>query len=109
AVGYAKVSFTDIYDQVTNYRRAMIQKIPELIKVNEKDIKVIFILSEDTGLPGRGHSIELDDAEMKMLEDLNISILKYNKILAEAKKMYKEHLKYQREAKLIPDLSVDSE
>lgn len=109
AVGYAKVGFTDIYNQVTNYRRAMIQKIPDLKDVNEKDIKVIFILSEDTGLPGKGHSIELNNSEIKMLEDQNISLLKYNKILAEAKKMYREHLKYQREAKIIPDLSTDCE
>ena len=109
AVGYAKVGFTDIYNQITNYRRAMIQKIPDLIDVKEKDIKVIFILSEDTGLPGKGHSIELNDSEIKMLEDQNISLLKYNKILAEAKKMYREHLKYQREAKIIPDLSIDCE
>lgn len=109
AVGYAKVGFTDIYNQVTNYRRAMIQNIPDLKDVNEKDIKVIFILSEDTGLPGKGHSIELNNSEIKMLEDQNISLLKYNKILAEAKKMYREHLKYQREAKIIPDLSTDCE
>lgn len=42
-----------------------------------------------------------------MLESMNISILKYNKILAEAKKMYKDHLEYQKQAKIIPDLSSE--
>ena len=104
-VGHAKVSFTDIYQQVTNYRKAIIQNTPELEKIDGKDIKVIFILSEDCGFQGSGNRIELTDDEVKMLKDMNISILKYNKILAEAKKMYSEHLKYQKEAKLIPDLS----
>lgn len=105
AVGYAKVNYLDIYSQVTNYRRAMIQKIPELHKVDEKDIQVIFILSEDTGLPGSGNSIELSEDEIGMLEGMNISILKYNKIIAEAKKMYREHIQYQKDIKLIPDLT----
>lgn len=73
--------------------------------VDEKEIKVIFILSEDTGLPGSGNSIELSEDEIRMLEGMNISVLKYSKILAEARKMYKDHLRYQKEAKLIPDLS----
>lgn len=105
AVGYAKVSYLDIYSQVTNYRRAMIQKIPELHEVDEKDIPVIFILSEDTGLPGSGNSIELSKDEIGMLAGMNISILKYNKIIAEAKKMYREHIQYQKDIKLIPDLT----
>ena len=104
-VGHAKVSFTDIYQQVTNYRNAIIQNTPELEKIDGKDIKVIFILSEDCGFQGSGNRIELTDDEVKILKDMNISILKYNKILAEAKKMYSKHLKYQKEAKLIPDLS----
>lgn len=106
-VGHAKVKYSDIYNQVTNYRRAMIQKVPDLRKVEEGDIKVIFILSEDCGLPGTLNSIQLSELEIIMLRQANITILKYNKILAEAKKMYKEHLKYQKEAKIIPDLSSD--
>ena len=107
AKGYAKVVYTDIYNQVTNYRRAMIQKVPDLKGINEKEIKVIFILSEDTGLPGSGNNIEISVDEKQMLESMNISILKYNKILAEAKKMYKDHLEYQKQAKIIPDLSSE--
>lgn len=105
-VDHAKVSFTDIYTQVTNYRKAMIQNIPELEKVDEKAIKVIFILSEDCGLEGSGNRIELSEDEIEILKNRNISIVKYNKILAEAKKMYSEHLNYQKEAKLIPDLRM---
>lgn len=85
----------------------MIQKVPDLKGINEKEIKVIFILSEDTGLPGSGNNIEISVDEKQMLESMNISILKYNKILAEAKKMYKDHLEYQKQAKIIPDLSSE--
>lgn len=105
-IGHAKVTYSDIYNQVTNYRRAIIQKTPNLASIDEKDIKVIFILSEDTGLPGSGNSIEISIDEKRMLESMNISILKYNKILSEAKKMYQEHLNYQKEAKLLPDLNM---
>lgn len=103
--GHAKVTYTDIYDQVNRYRSAIIQSVPEFKSVDTKEIKVIFILSEDSGLPGSGNTIEIANEEIRLLESVNISILKYNKVLAEAKKMYQEHLKYQKEAKLIPDLS----
>lgn len=106
ADGYARVNFTMINEQITNYRKAMIQNIPELSTVNEQDIKVIFILSENTGMVGSGNKIEFSEIEKKMLDISNITILKYSKIIAEAKKMYKEHLEYQKEAKLIPDLSL---
>ena len=55
---------------------------------------------------GSGNKIEFSEIEKKMLDISNITILKYSKIIAEAKKMYKEHLEYQKEAKLIPDLSL---
>ena len=102
ADGYAKVNFSMINDQITNYRRAMIQNIPELVTVDERKIKVIFILSENTGMNGTNQSIEFSKTEVDMFKVSNIEILKYNQILAEAKKMYREHLKYQQEAKLYP-------
>ena len=107
ADGYAKVNFNMINEQITNYRKAMIQSIPELKTVDETEIKVIFILSENTGMKGTGHSIEFSEREMKMFKVSNIEILKYNKILSEAKKMYKEHIKYQREEKLYPSLTSE--
>ena len=107
ADGYAKVNFNMINEQITNYRRAMIQNLPELKTVDEREIKVIFILSEDTGMKGTNQSIEFSKAEVDMLKVSNIEILKYNKILSEAKKMYKEHLEYQQKAKLYPSLTTE--
>ncbi|MGT2712833.1 ATP-binding protein [Streptococcus oriscaviae] len=108
ADGYARVDFNMINEQITNYRQAMIQNIPELRTVDETDIKVIFVLSENTGMIGAGNKIEFTAREKQMLDISNITILKYSKIIAEARKMYQDHLKYQKEAKLIPDLSTDS-
>ena len=102
ADGYAKVNFNMINEQITNYRQAMIQNIPELKSVKETEIKVIFILSENTGMSGTNQKIEFTERELQMLEISNIEILKYNKILSEAKKMYREHLRYQQGAKLYP-------
>lgn len=104
--GHARVTFTDIYYQVTNYRRAMIQKIPELKLVKENQIKVVFILPEDTGLPGSNNTIWLSEQELEILSRANITILKYNKILAEAKKMYREHINYQKKANIVPILNT---
>ena len=85
----------------------MIQNLPELKTVDEREIKVIFILTEDTGMKGTNQSIEFSKAEVDMLKVSNIEILKYNKILSEAKKMYKEHLEYQQKAKLYPSLTTE--
>lgn len=109
ADGYARVDFNMINEQITNYRKAMIQNIPELRTVDETEIKVIFVLSENTGMVGAGNKIEFTAREKQMLDISNITILKYSKIIAEARKMYQDHLKYQKEAKLIPDLSAESE
>lgn len=104
--GHANVEFIDIYEQVTNYRKAMIQQIPELKSIEERQIKVVFILPEDTGLMGSGNTIQLSEREIEMLDGSNITILKYNKILAEAKKMYREHIDYQKKANIVPILNT---
>ncbi|MDU3086833.1 MAG: ATP-binding protein [Peptoniphilus harei] len=102
--GYSGVNFAMIYNQVTKYRRAMIQNIPELEDVEETKIKVIFILSEDSGSISSNNKIKFSNNELKLLEESNIEILKYNKILASSRKMYREHLEYQKSINLIPDL-----
>ena len=84
----------------------MIQQIPELKSIEERQIKVVFILPEDTGLMGSGNTIQLSEREIEMLDGSNITILKYNKILAEAKKMYREHIDYQKKANIVPILNT---
>ena len=82
----------------------MIQNIEELKNIDERKIKVIVILPEDTGRNGSGNTIEFTDSDLAGFSTFNIEILKYNKILSEAKKMYREHLIYQQSAKLYPQL-----
>lgn len=106
--GYAKVNFNMINEQITNYRRAMKQHIPSLESVEEEEIKVIFILSEDTGIVGANNRIQFTKRELAMLEVSNIEILKYNEILERSRKMYREHLTYQTEAKLLPNLGTET-
>lgn len=107
--GYAKVNFNMINEQITNYRRAMKQHIPSLESVEEEEIKVIFILSEDTGIVGANNRIQFTKGELAMLEVSNIEILKYNEILERSRKMYREHLIYQTEAKLLPNLGTETD
>ena len=103
--GHAKVTYTDIYDQVTKYRKALIQSNPKLGNIGNSEIKAIFILSEDAGLPGNGNTIQISEEELNMLSGINITVLKYNDILVEAKKMYREHINYQKEANIVPILN----
>ena len=103
--GHAKVTYTDIYDQVTKYRKALIQSNPKLGNIGNSEIKAIFILSEDAGLPGNGNTIQISEEELNMLSGINITVLKYNDILVEAKKMYREHINYQKEANVVPILN----
>lgn len=107
--GYAKVNFNMINEQITNYRQAMKQHIPSLESVEEEEIKVIFILSEDTGIVGANNRIQFTKRELAMLEVSNIEILKYNEILERSRKMYREHLTYQTEAKLLPNLGTETD
>lgn len=107
--GYAKVNFNMINEQITNYRQAMKQHIPSLESVEEEEIKVIFILSEDTGIVGTNNKIQFTKRELAMLEVSNIEILKYNEILERSRKMYREHLTYQTEAKLLPNLGTETD
>ena len=104
--GHANVTFLEMYEQVNNYRKAMIQNIPELKKVETNQIKAIFVLSEDTGIEGSGNTIEISKGQEEMLKIENITILKYNKILAEAKKMYRDHINYQKKANIVPILNT---
>lgn len=102
---YSKVTFTQIYDQINRYRKAIIQNIPELKEVKSNEIKAIFIVSEDTGYEGSGNKIELTKDELGYLTQGNITILKYNEMLSRSKKMYKEHIEYSKNIKAIPKLS----
>lgn len=102
---YSRVTFTQIYNQINRYRKAIIQNIPELKEVKQNDIKAIFIVSEDTGYAGSGNKIELTKEELGYLTQANITILKYNEMLSRSKKMYKEHIEYSRNIKVIPKLS----
>lgn len=105
-VDHAFVSYTDIYTQIDNYRTAIIQSNDDWTTINPLDIKAYFILSEDSGTVGSGNKIVLKDHEIKNLNNMNIKILKYNKLINNAKAMYKEHLRVIRDAKVIPDFNT---
>lgn len=101
--GHAKVTYSDIYNQIDKYRVALKQKFSELEKVDDTDIKAVFIISEDMGIES-GNKIDLKEREVKQLKDINIEILKYNQIVDQSQKMYQDHIKIIREANILPKL-----
>lgn len=105
AKDHALVNYTDIYNQIKNYRQAIVQNRPELEIHDEEDIKAYFIISEDAGI-GTGNKIELTDKEYGRLNDSNIKVIKYNKLLTDIRRMYKEHLSYLEEQKVVPNFEL---
>lgn len=104
ATGYAKVKYTDIYNQIEKYRIALIQNLSDNMKsINKEDIKAYFIILEDAGIEGSGNSIEISEKEIISLEEtFNIKILKYNQIIDNALCIYEEFIKIIESEKNIP-------
>lgn len=102
---YSKVDYPTIYSQINRYRKAIKQNIPELESVNPINIKAVFIISDDSGVDSPENAINLSEDEMILLKQSNIKVLKYSKILKNCKKMYEQHIEYEKDIKLTPDLS----
>lgn len=102
--GHAKIQYGDMTSQIKQYRQALIQNLPDnLKKIESENIKAYFIISEDAGLQGTGNAIELSKKELDTLEYLNIKLLKYNQITANAHKFYDEFIKIIKMEKNIPN------
>ena len=90
---YSNVSFSRIYEQITSYRRALIQKLGDEDKtIREEDIPAYFIGSEDMGPVGAGYAIAFTDAEMDMLKRSNIILLTYRDLVIHAERAYRDHI-----------------
>lgn len=102
--GHAKIQCEDITSQVKQYRKALIQNLPNnLKKIEPTSIKAYYIISEDAGLQGTGNAIEIDECELENLENLNIKLLKYNQIIHNAYISYDEFIKIIKIEKNIPN------
>ena len=90
---YSNVSFSCIYDQISKYRRALIQKLGTEDKtIREEEISAYFIGSEDMGPVGVGNAIGFTDTEMDMLKRSNITLLTYRDLVIHAERVYRDHI-----------------
>lgn len=107
--GHAKVGVLDIQRQITKYRNAIIQGLGNQARniANPSDIKAFFILSEDTGLSGQNHAIQFTEDDYRVLETLNIELIPYNEMVANAKKAYRDHLKVLEAQGQTPYLTIE--
>lgn len=90
---YSKANVYSILKQITDYRLAIRQKL-DLAEENigEEKIPAYFIASEDTGVPGHGHAIELTDNQQQLLEKANITLLTYRELVSHARRAYRDHI-----------------
>lgn len=102
--GHAKIEVEDITSQVRQYRKALIQNLPNnLENIEPEDIKAYYIISEDTGLQGTGNAIEISKKDLENFKNSNITLLKYNQIIDNAYKSYDEFIKIIKIEKNIPN------
>ena len=104
-IDHAYVEYSDIYNQIKQYRKAIMQNTPELKNIEANEIKAYFVVSENTGIQGVGNKIELTSEEVKMLEQQRIYILKYNEIIKKTRRLYREHLEILQEQQILPNFS----
>lgn len=101
---YSRVSFNRIKDQVSDYRKAVIQGLPlgSSRPPQKKEIPAYFICPEDTGYAGEEHGIVLEEDEPELLKALNITLLSYRDLVANAKKAYRDHIRVVEEEGGLP-------
>lgn len=104
--GHAKVKYSQMHDQIKEYRQALIGSLTEIEKnqIKPSDILAIFILPEDTSTSSF-NTIEIDESELRMLKQNNIKLYTYAELLENAKNLYKDFILAIRNKKLIPNLS----
>ena len=104
--GYAKVEFSDIYNQIKRYRQALIKNLTGLNKedIQPTDILAIFILSEDAS-DSSLNTITITNEEQSILKNQNIQLCTYAQLLKNTKNMYKDFINITKSKKIIPNLS----
>jgi len=65
--GHARVTSGKMIDQINKYRCAVKQSSTEYENINDTDIKVYFIISEDSGV-NNVNTINFSDSDMKMFK-----------------------------------------
>lgn len=104
---YSHITYSKIHDQVTAYRRAIMQKLglAEGV-VSEEEIPAYFIGSEKMGPAGRGFAIELSANEISLLKQSNIELLTYQDLILHAERAYRDHIEVIEQRGDVPYFEV---
>lgn len=90
---YSNVTYSDIYNQITRYRSALLQNLGlENENIRKSNIPAFFIAPADTGVSGIGHEVELTEDEFELLAKSNITLLTYHDLVINAKRAYSDHI-----------------
>lgn len=99
---YSHVTYSKIHDQITAYRRAILQKLGAEGTANEEDILAYFIGSDKMGLAGHGFAIELSSNEINLLRQSNITLLTYQDLILHAERAYHDHIEVIEQQGTVP-------
>ena len=102
--GHARVTSGKMIDQINKYRYTVKQSSTEYENINDTDIKVYFIISEDSGV-NNVNTINFSDSDMKMFKAANIEILKYSKLIDRARRSYADFINIINAEKKIPNFN----
>lgn len=108
--GHAKVTATQLIDQIERYRKAIIQWMgtegKNKIGTDFSLIPAYAIISEDTGEPGQGNKLTFAKSDYKMLEAVNIKLLTYRDLVQNAYAEYRDFVQVREDNGNIPYFSV---
>lgn len=99
---YSHVTYTKIYDQITKYRRAIIQDRDGWAGVQPEDIPAYFIVPSDSGLTGDGNALPFSPNELTLLKDSNINLIRYRDLIRDCKRTLSNEISLRKRSQGLP-------
>ncbi|HJB49320.1 MAG TPA: ATP-binding protein [Candidatus Olsenella excrementigallinarum] len=104
---YSHVTYTKIYDQITKYRRAIIQNRDGWAGVQPEDIPAYFIVPSDSGLTGDGNALPFSPGEIRLLNESNITLIRYRDLIRDCKRTLSNEISLRKKSQGLPYFSTE--
>ena len=104
---YSHVTYTKIYDQITKYRRAIIQNRDGWAGVQPEDIPAYFIVPSDSGLTGDGNALPFSPGEIRLLSESHITLIRYRDLIRDCKRTLSNEISLRKKSQGLPYFSTE--
>lgn len=104
---YSHVTYTKIYDQITKYRRAIIQNRDGWAGVQPEDIPAYFIVPSDSGLTGDGNALPFSPGEIRLLNESNITLIRYRDLIRDCKRTLSNEISLRKKSQGLPYFNTE--